>query len=60
MRQATEALGPSATISDFEEIDLTPDFEYYADDEDGFEGTADETLPPKTIFIIGIVFKIGS
>ena len=27
MRQATEALGPSATISDFEEIDLTPDFE---------------------------------
>ena len=46
MRQATEALGPSATISDFEEIDLTPDFECYADDEDGSEGIADETLPP--------------
>ena len=40
---------PSATISDFEENDLTPNFEYYADDEDGFEGTADETLPPKLL-----------
>ena len=42
MIQAKEALGPSATVSDFEDIDLTPDFDYYADDEDGFEGTPDE------------------
>jgi len=50
MTQAKEALGPSTTVSDFEDIDLTPDFDYYADDEDGVEGTPDELptqlLPP--------------
>ena len=37
MMQAKEALEPSATVSDFEDIDLTPNFNYYADDEDGIE-----------------------
>ena len=32
MIQAKEALGPSTTVSDFEDINLTPDFDYYADD----------------------------
>ena len=49
MTQAREALGPSAVVSDFDDIDLTPNFDYYADGEDGFEGTPDETLPAKLL-----------
>ena len=39
------ALGPGATVDDFDLPDLTPEFEYYEDDDEIFEGTADE-LPP--------------
>ena len=49
MSQVQEALGAACTVGDFEDADLTPEFEYYADDvEDGFEGTPDEILPPMT------------
>ena len=45
--QVKEALGAACTVGDFEDADLTPEFDYYADDvEDGFERTSDETLPP--------------
>ena len=47
MPQLQEALGSACTIGDFEDADLTPEFEYYADGvEDGFDGTPDDTLPP--------------
>ena len=37
----------TCTIGDVEDADLTPEFDYYADDvEDGFDGTTDKTLPP--------------
>ena len=39
-------LGLSASVSDFPESDLTPDCEYYGDQEEEFEGTPDEVLPP--------------
>ena len=42
-----EALGPAYVMTDFAEDDLTPKFDYYADDnEDDFEGTHDEILSP--------------
>ena len=51
MAEAHGALGPGAEASDFEGPSLTPDFEYYDDDEeDGFEGSPDETLPPTPEF----------
>ena len=47
MKRVYDSLGPACQPGDFDEEDLTPDFEYYADEsEDGFEGTPDETLPP--------------
>ena len=47
MSQVQEALGAACTVEDFEDSELTPEFDYYADDvEDGFEGTRDETLSP--------------
>ena len=47
MSQVQEALGAACTVGGFEDADLTPEFDYYADNtEDGFEGTPDETLPP--------------
>ena len=46
MSQVQEALGAACTVGHFEDADLTPEFDYYADDvEDGFEGSPDETLP---------------
>ena len=47
MAQIKEALDPAAIIDDFDDKDITPEFEYYDDnEEDGFEGTPDEILPP--------------
>ena len=47
MVKARSNLGPASSEQDFEPDDLTPEFDYYADDdEDGFEGTPDEILPP--------------
>ena len=47
MVRVQEALGPAAVVDDFHDKDITPEFEYYADnEEDGFEGTPDEILPP--------------
>ena len=47
MSQVQEALGAACTVEDFQDSELTPEFDYYADDvKDGFEGTHDETLPP--------------
>ena len=47
MSQVQEALGASCTVGDFGDANLTPEFDYYADDvEDGFEGTPYEILPP--------------
>ena len=47
MSQVQVALCAACTNEDFEDSELTPEFDYYADDvKDGFEGTHDETLPP--------------
>ena len=47
MSQVLEALGAACTVGDFEDVDLTPEFYYYAEYvEDGFEVSAYETLPP--------------
>ena len=47
MERLHDALGPVCVTGDFEKEDLTPEFQYYADeDETGFEGTPDEPLPP--------------
>ena len=48
MTRVHDALGPACVINDFDDVEeLTPEFEYYADeDETGFEGTPDEPLPP--------------
>ena len=48
MENLKDKCGPKATVADFPEEAITPEFEYYADDsqEDGFEGTPDEILPP--------------
>ncbi len=49
--EAHEALVPGAQASDFEGLLLTLDFEYYDnDEEDGFEGSPDEILPPTPEF----------
>ena len=32
MSQVQEALGAAFTVGDFEDSDLTPEFDYYADD----------------------------
>ena len=46
MSQVQKALVSDCTIGDFEDSDLTPEIEYYADEiEDCIEGTPDETLP---------------
>ena len=43
MKQLNSCIGHAAKLSDFPLNDLTPEFEYYADEvEDGFEGTLDE------------------
>ena len=48
MDSIKQTCGPAATIDDFPKEAITPEYEYYADDhqEDGFEGTPDEILPP--------------
>jgi len=48
MNSIKQTCGPAATIDDFPKEAITPEYEYYADDhqEDGFEGTPDEILPP--------------
>ena len=48
MSQVQEALGAACTVGDFDDSDLTPEFDYYDDGiDDGFEGTPDEILPPE-------------
>ena len=43
MKQINSYIGHAAKLSDFPFNDLTPEFEYYADDaEDRFEGTPDD------------------
>ena len=44
MEQLNSNIGPACVLTDFPANDLTPDFEFYADnhDEDDFEGTPDE------------------
>ena len=43
MTRLTDCIGPAADQEDFSYRNLTPEFEYYADDvKDGFEGTPDE------------------
>ena len=46
--EAMSNLGPECTPTDFGASEITPEFPYCADDddEDGFEGTPDEILPP--------------
>ena len=40
MSQVQEALGSAWTVGYFEDANLTPEFDYYADDaKGGFEGT---------------------
>ena len=40
MSQVQEALGAYYAVGYFEDVDLTPEFDYYADDaKGGFEGT---------------------
>ena len=47
MTSVYDNLGPSFTVTDFAEDDLTPELEYYADkDDDGFEGTPANVLLP--------------
>ena len=42
MSHVQKVLGADCTIAYFEDADLTPEFDYYADDvKDGFEGTPD-------------------
>ena len=51
MKQINSCIGHAAKLSDLPLNDLTPEFEYYADEvEDGFEGTPDEInqAPPPT------------
>ena len=51
MKQLNSCIGHAAKLSDVIFNDLTPEFEYYADDvEDRFEGTPDEIkeAPPPT------------
>ena len=52
MERIEQTCGPAATVADFPEGEVTPEFEYYADDhqEDGFEGNPDEVLPPTPEF----------
>ena len=52
MKQLNRCIGHGAKLSYFPLNDLTPEFEYYADDvEDGFEGTPYEIkeAPPPTL-----------
>ena len=47
MEALEAALGPACAEGDFDESELTPTFETYADQvEDGLEGTPDDELPP--------------
>ena len=48
MAQIHDRCGPAAAVTDFPADAITPEYEYYVDDsqEDGFEGTPDEVLPP--------------
>ena len=51
VKHLNSCIGHAAKLSDFPLNDLTPEFEYYADDvEDRFEGTPDEIkeAPSKT------------
>ena len=53
MDSIKDTCGPRAKPQDFPKDALTPEFEYYADDsqqEEGFEGTPDEILPPTPEF----------
>ena len=47
MKRLHDSLGPACVTGDFEKEDLTPEFQYYADeDKTGFDRTPDEPLPP--------------
>ncbi len=46
IEQAYINLGLVAKVTDFPEEALTPENDYYEDDEEGFEGTPDEILSP--------------
>ena len=47
MDSVHDALGPACVPDDFEDEDLTPEHEFYEDDEQEiFEGNPDEPLPP--------------
>ena len=47
MERLHDALGSACTIGDFEEQDLIPEFQYYADeDKTGFDRISDKPLPP--------------
>ena len=47
MVQIEKALGPATVVLDFDDKDIPPQFEYYDNnEEDGFERTPDEILPP--------------
>ena len=49
MSQIHEALGAACTVGYFEDADLNPEFDYYADNlEDCFQVTPDDILPPTT------------
>ena len=46
MERVYDALGPACTVNDFTVEELTPKFEFYADqDETGFGGTPGKPLP---------------
>ncbi len=48
MEEAYLSHGPAAKEIDIPEDALTPDHDYYQDDQDGFEGTPNEILLPPT------------
>ncbi len=51
MTEAHEALGLATQVSDFKDVLITHDFDYYNDkDEGGFEGSPDEIIPPTSEF----------
>ena len=66
MSQLQEALGAACTVGDFEDSDLTPELDYYADNvEDSFEGTPDEILPPtpelnNKYFVVNVLLPRGN
>ena len=45
--QVQKVLGAACTVGFFDDADLTPELDHYADNvKDGFEGTPDDILPP--------------